>query len=434
MSDHESSRSTKVSISLIPGASNKIGKAAYLGAMTTVFGHPGRRFGQLAEALILTLSGALLGLAWSNLGLYLSSLVITSNATAAYTIRALFLTIALMVHGFLRSYAPRLFVALVLLIIVSVVNFLSTAKQVTIGGVTQILYPVLIATGIILIVNLSVFPEFSSSFLGQMTIETLNDTAVTLERAGHYFTYARTGEAEEEGKISPSSHVHKPGPLSGLKKSADQAESVSTRPRGSSVMVSLTQSSLTTKASGTSARGVATDAVDSHSWGKPSEAAVSTKISLGDLISAKGNLRKKLSECKSAQSECNFELAYAVLPPRDLKPISGKSMTKLLANVVAVISTCESKFALIGDFSSATTNRSQSGQKMDETDASSGSSILEPTRADLELIKPKREIEFGDVRLLRYLLRRVEKPYDDLSKSLNATVATISSCIAHIYV
>lgn len=402
--------------------------------MTTVFGHPGRRFGQLAEALILTLSGALLGLAWSNLGLYLSSLIITSNATAACAIRALFLTIALMVHGFLRSYAPRLFVALVLLIIVSVVNFLSTAKQVTISGVTQILYPVLIATGIVLIVNLSVFPEFSSSFLGQMTIETLNDTAVTLERAGYYFTYARTGEAEEEGEAFASSHVHKPSPVSGLRKSTDQTESVSSRPRGSSVMVSLTQSTLTTKASGTSARGVATDAVDNQNSGKPSEAAVSTKISLGDLTSAKGNLRKKLSECKSAQSECNFELAYAVLPPRDLKPISGKSMTKLLANVVAVISTCESKFALIGDFSSGTINRSQSSQKMDEIDASSGSSSLEPTRMDLELIKPKREIEFGDVRLLRYLLRRVEKPYDDLSKSLKATVVTISSCIAHVYV
>ena len=130
--------------------------------MTTVFGHPGRRFGQLAEALILALSGVLLGLAWSNLGVYLSSLIIGSHPNAAYAVRGLFLTIALMIHGFLRSYAPRLFVAVVLLIIVSVVNLLSTAKQVTSAGVTQILYPVLIATGVILVVNLLVFPEFSS--------------------------------------------------------------------------------------------------------------------------------------------------------------------------------------------------------------------------------------------------------------------------------
>lgn len=402
--------------------------------MTTVFGHPGRRFGQLAEALILTISGALLGLAWSNLGLYLSSLIITSNATAAYTIRALFLTIALMVHGFLRSYAPRLYLALVLLIIVSVVNCLSTARQVTTSGVTQILYPVLIATGVILIVNLSVFPEFSSSFLGQMTIETLNDTAMTLERAGHYFTYSRNGETEGEEKTFDSSHVPNSSPKNGLETLTSQIESVSSRPPGSSVVVSLNQSTLATKASGASAAGAATVSADHQNLGKPSEAAISTKISLGDLTSAKGNLRKKLSQCKSAQSECNFELAYAVLPPRDLKPISGKSMTKLLANVVAIISTCESKFALIGDFSNRTTNGSQSGQETNQINVSSESSSLEPTRMDLELIKPKREIEFGDVRLLRFLLRRVEKPHNDLSKSLNATVNIISSCVAYVYV
>jgi hypothetical protein len=44
-----------VGICLIPGARNALGRAAYLAPITTVFGHPGRRFGMMAEALILAL-------------------------------------------------------------------------------------------------------------------------------------------------------------------------------------------------------------------------------------------------------------------------------------------------------------------------------------------------------------------------------------------
>ena len=402
--------------------------------MTTVFGHPGRRFGQVAEALILTLSGALLGLAWSNLGLYLSSLIIGSNPNAAYAIRGLFLTIALMVHGFLRSYAPRLFVAVVLLIIVSVVNLLTTAKQVTSAGVTQILYPVLIATGVILVVNLLVFPEFSSRFLGQMTIETLNDTAVALEKAGYYFTHSRNQEAEigeVSSNVSQSQHA---GHGHGLTTSNDQSDQAATRPRGSSVVFSLAHSTPTTKAPQSSGGTVSTPFSSSRISDKITEASASKKLSIGDLTSSKGNLRKKLLDCKSAQSECNFEIAYAILPPRDLKPISGQSMTKLLANVVAIISTCESKFALVGDFSDETMSGSQKDQNPEELDNRSDSSSLDPTRMDLELVKPRREIEFGDVHLLRYLLTRVEKPYDDLMNSLSTTIAVVSSCIAYVYV
>lgn len=411
-----------------------MGKAAYLGAMTTVFGHPGRRFGQLAEALILTLGGALLGLAWSTFGLYLSSLIIQTNPTAAYAIRGVFLTVALMIHGFLRSYAPRLFVAVVLWIIVSVVNLLSTARQVTNTGVTQILYPVLTATGVILVVNLCIFPEFSSSFLGQMTIETLNDTAIALERAGYYFTYSSNQEADEDRKPADAQYGNQADPESGQKTISRRKESVASRPRGSSVMVNLTHPPISAVASRLSSEAVSPTSAVGQASEQGAEGNRFVKISIGDLISAKGTLRKKLSDCKTAQSECNFELAYAVLPPRDLKPISGKSMTKLVANVVAVISTCESKFALIGDLSNQSKDHSQNDQIAEQTDDKSETSSLEPTRLDLELIKPKREIEFGDVRLLRYLLMGVEKPHNELMMSLGKTVAVVSSCIAYVYV
>lgn len=426
----------QVSISLIPGASNVIGKAAYLGAMKTVFCHPGRRFGQLAEALILALAGALLGLAWSTFGLYLSGLIIESNPSAAYAVRGLFLVIAMIIHGFLRSYAPRLFLFVVLLIIPSLVTMLSTTKQVTTAGVTEILYPILIATGVLLAVNLLIFPEFSSSFLGQLTIEALNDTAIALEKAGCYFTHISDHGAEDEEPTSNLGHTDQLlAPLSNETSGTRQRNTTTSRPRGSSVMVTLTHSSIATQLSKTAAEAVPTrSAIGKPSNQEDAKSLKPIKISMGDLTSAKGALRKKLSDCKAAQSECDFELAYAVLPPRELKSISGRSMTKLLANVVAVISTCESKFALIGDFSDQSESGSQ-GEKVGETrDEQSETSSLDPTRLELELVKPKREIEFGDVRLLRYLLTRVKQPYDDLMSSLSIAIALISACIAHVYV
>ena len=341
-----------------------------------------------------------------------------------------------MIHGFLRSYAPRLFVSLVLLIIVSTVNMLSTAKQVTRSGVTQILYPILIATGVIIVVNLCIFPEFSSSFLGQTTIETLHDTASALEKAGCYFTHTSEYEEGDSENRAAAKHAHHSCPPASLDTSkGNQTQPSTSCVQGSSVVVGLTHRSLTTNTSRTGAEASSiTSAIGRESSQKATEGIVPIRISLGDLTSAKGTLRTKLSDCKATQSECNFELAYAVLPPRDLKPISSRSMTKLLANVVAVISTCESKFALAGDLNKQTKNASQKIGETPEDDGKSEASSLDPTRLELELVKPKREIESGDVRLLRYLLRRIMKPHNHLMTSLNTTIAEISACIAYVYV
>ncbi len=185
-----------VVIALLPAVVHVYGKAAYLGPIATVFGHPGRRFGMMAEALVLAISGTLLGVGWSMLGLYLSSLVYHTNSPAAYTIRGLFLAFALIFHGFLRSHTPRLFIFVLLLLIVSVVSLTSVATEVSKASVTQILYPILSAAGVLLLVNITVFPEFSSSFLGITTIETLGDTVGALRDAGRYFIATADEEIE----------------------------------------------------------------------------------------------------------------------------------------------------------------------------------------------------------------------------------------------
>ena len=414
-----------------------MGKAAYLAAMTTVFGHPGRRFGQLVEALTLLLLGTSLGLAWSILGLYLSSLTISRNPPSAYALKGVFLAVAVMVHGFLRSYAPRLFPGLILLVIVSAVTLLSTAKQVTQVAVTQILYPILIGAGVIMLVNLFIFPEFSSSFLGQVTIETLFDVAKALENAGHYFLYAKEGE-EAIKDADTSAPKENKGDLEGKMDSkplhsqydGSTMDHVSSR-ENIDKSIGNTLIGRITKIIGRRIR----DMVEQDDGAAKATVATDSSpiLPLSALTSVKGSLRQKLTDCKAAQNECNFEIAFSVLPPRNLKSISARSMTKLLANTVAIISTCESKFALIGDSvdENSTEGRRDNDGKVQEEQETGDEDMM---RAELDLVKPLREIEFGDVRLLRFLLRRVEKPYAEMSHVVFKTVTLITSCIAYTYV
>ncbi|KAL8948961.1 MAG: hypothetical protein Q9222_004898 [Ikaeria aurantiellina] len=397
-----------------------LGRAAYLGAITTVFAHPGRRFGQLVESLALAIIGTALGLAWSLLGLYLGSLVIKTNPPAAYSIRGIFLACALIFHGFLRSKTPRLFVGLLLLIIISVVSLTSTATAVTQTTLTQIVYPILVAAGVILVVNLILFPEFSSSFLGETTIKTLYDTTQALQDAGEYFTLSATFDEDEDSGNSPS-HKGKGTEQVGnerIKKSEKR-----TFPAG------LFKPLVRLEGERRSDRGGPEDQLCP---------------SIHELVGAKAQLRAKLSTCKAAQMECNFEIAFAVLPPRKLKPVSDRSMKKLVAATVAVIGACESKFALLGDNDAPNTDSGRHSEaSARETASDPTRNVMDPSltsnqmskddRTELDLIKPKREIEFGDARLLQYLLKRIRAPYLNFFAIVSRAVECQIVCIAYCY-
>lgn len=326
-----------VILALIPAVVAVYGKAAYLGPITTVFGHPGRRFGMMAEALVLAIGGTLLGIGWSCFGVYLSSLIYHQNAPAAYTIRGLFLVVALIFHGFLRSHTPRLFIFVLLLVIVSVVSLTSTATSVSKTSVTTLLYPILTAAGVLLLVNTTIFPEFSSSFLGITTIETLGETIGTLRDAGKYFVnISQEGQSEEE-------KAKEEGEGAELAKTLTLAEK---RPEKAGKDAEPTKLRKLFHKFKLGKKGV--EGSDDKKVKAPLPEAPKA-VKLKSLTDSKAKLRAKLASCKAAQTECNFELAWAVLPPRDLKPVSDTHMKKLVANTIALVGACESKYALMGD-------------------------------------------------------------------------------------
>lgn len=438
-----------VIIALVPAVVRVYGPAAYLAPIVSVFGHPGRRFGMMAEALVLTLSGTLVGVGWSVLGIYLSSLVYASNVPAAYTIKGVFLALSLLLHGFLRSHSPRLFNFVLLLVIVTVVSLVGTATAVSSARATVILYPVLTAVAILLLVNLLVFPEFSSSFLGRTTIDTLEETVSAVRDAGKYFLSivedpetVQSAEAGMGDDGSPATTAE--GPKEPGKQQVPLSQRLSHVFRKRESLPSKTPLPVVIKA-----------------------------VKLKSLTNAKSKLRAKLAGCKSAQQECNFELAWAVLPPRDLKSISDTKMDHLVANAIALIGACESKYALMGDAEDqkdgetvaehVNKNQAKAAGAQDEeglprldtgvnstTDEKSALDEwvqknrkqksrsrsrhkLEKELKDLTIIKPHKEIESGDVELLKYLVSRVARPLTELQTVIDQSVYVVTSCLAYCY-
>ena len=444
-------------LAVTPSVVSVFGTAAYLAPIVTVFGHPGRRFGQMAEALILAVMGALIGTAWSTLAIHLSSLVVERNLYASYTIKALFLTVSFLVHGYLRSHSPRLFLGVVIEVIVSVVSLTGATQYVSTTLITTLLYPILSAVGVILLVNVVVFPEFSSSFLGNTTIETLEETITSLRDAGDYFVIVSSPTAKQEESVS-STDKQTPSSIPVKLKSPAYVMKDNLWRR----LLRAFRSNPTVESSQKKSMDKGT-------------------VKLSDLTARKAKLRAKLAACKAAQQECTFELAYAVLPPKDLKIISDISMKKLVANTISVIGACESKYALMGDaqveqtvvetpkapisrqtdkqespdVNGKTAHAEESAQytpksfrnrgplpslfrqvktsKDQEKSNVSSKDDLAQEKQYIESVKPRREIESGNIKLLQRLLTHISPSVNQLQVVLDRTMLAITACLAYSY-
>ena len=423
MTKHTIAVGLAFTIVVIPAVSRAYGPSTFLCPMMTVFGHAGRRLGQMVEALIFILAGTFLGTGWATLGLYLSSLVYDFNSPAAYTIRAVFVLVAVIFHGYIRSHSPRLFLFVWLVLVSGFTILMGPHTDVNRMTVTNILYPVLTAFGVVFVVNITIFPEFSSAYLGKVTIETLSQTAATLKEATDWFIDPMVPRRPSSPEENPE----------------------------------------TAAAAGAADPEQGTDGGDSGS--SMESASEPTLVArLAALTAAKGQIRSALGTCLETFEECTYELTYSFLAPRNLKQISNTDMTEMVRNVVTLISACESKFALVGHGEETSESESSPGDgtaleagevhleviddvgepPSDDGSASdeglemaSGSKEHEKTTIDLSdrvfRFKPTREIASGDVELLELLLGRIREPIGDLQGQVSRAIDLVMVCLAYCY-
>lgn len=374
-------------IGIIPSIVAVFGHLTYLGAMVSVFAPPGQRFGQMAEALILVLVGTVVGIAWGMLGLYLSELVLVASESAAYGIRAAFFALALLVHGILRASTPRLFLAVFWLLLMSLVILAGSSTGVSVALLTQLAYPIATAAAIIVLVNVAIYPSFSNGLLGQSTISILHETLTSLTAANGWFLSSVAG-------------------LDGTKGQTQVVKDLRAR--------------------------------------------------LAALTDSKTKLKIELAAAQKQQAECNFELAFAFLAPRSLKPISGTRMTRFVKATTALIGACESKYSMIGEQGPEGEDATDTGSHALSDDGSESDSDLSSSAGDtsgiederhtghhpvvksrhvrrVELVRPVREVEGGDITLLEHLIFQVRAPISALQVEMEHAVRVITSTLAFCY-
>lgn len=133
-------------------------------------------------------------------------------------------------------------------------------------------------------------------------------------------------------------------------------------------------------------------------------------VRLAELTASKPSLRAQAAECKSVYRDCAFDISYSCLPPKELKPLVGKGMSRLVMNVMALIGACESKYALMG-----TMGYGEQGTEMEcvvsddgitEGGKENGKEVKQgKSDGAVPRVRARRAVE-GDEQLLRNLLRR----------------------------
>lgn len=378
--------------------------------------------GLMIEALLMILFGSILGLSWSLLGLYLSSLVEDSNAPAAYTIRALFLLVLVLIHGFVRSVSPRLF-NFVLFLLVAALLTVQLPSNSTTSLFTNIYIPILLGGGVLIVVNLSIFPELSSSYLGSSAIETLSGTVDTLTRTTHWFI--------TPGGDAPETKTNNSHALAAT--STNKSNSTLNRVKRKTT---------------SHVRSFFADFPNPFRKGQAFAAPSTTPIHLTTmafLSGQKSRLRMQLSRCKAAQDEVNFEISMSALPPVAMKPISVRYMTGLVQNIVTLIGACENKFILVGNEDLLEDLPDYREQQVSvtpnlQTGIAQRTQPINPRlqrqadhKEQVESVKPVREIEAGSCQLLETTLRRIRLPVQDFQSCMKQAVDLLIACLAYCF-
>ncbi|KAI5821204.1 hypothetical protein BZA77DRAFT_238452 [Pyronema omphalodes] len=113
-------------------------------------------------------------------------------------IKALFVIIASFIHGYVRLSTPRLFLMVLLMIIPVLIGLTSPAVKVSYTFPTQFFYPILTSVAVMLLVNVSIFPEFGSTQLCMATIETLQEVQKVQKAAAELFIAFSVGKDPEQ--------------------------------------------------------------------------------------------------------------------------------------------------------------------------------------------------------------------------------------------
>lgn len=206
---------------LIPKVKDHIGTEPVMLPLISVMVHPGRRVSGTIQGAIYCLTGLIFGLAYAIFGRFLAQECLGDSwrtlselqqyaihykrYEAGLAIMAVFETLMLFFHGWMRSVSHHYFGTVFPLFLV--VHFAFMAPLTESPGVIAKSFSTPFYLGIAMSIfwNLLLFPEFGSTFLGNATIDTFNEVHRAIDDSINFFISVDCQESESLYKKAPIS-------------------------------------------------------------------------------------------------------------------------------------------------------------------------------------------------------------------------------------
>ncbi|CEP64357.1 uncharacterized protein LALA0_S11e02256g [Lachancea lanzarotensis] len=188
---------------LIPKIRDRLGNQPAMLPLIAVIVHPGRRVSATIQGAIYCTSGLLVGLAYALFGRVLAQKCLGSTwhsvsesehyihnymrYESALALLAVFEVIMLFFHGWMRSVSHHYFGIVFPLFLVVHFAFMASLDQ-TAGTIAKAFsVPFYLGIAMAIFWNLVLFPEFGSTYLGNSTVDALNEIHKSIDSALNFF-------------------------------------------------------------------------------------------------------------------------------------------------------------------------------------------------------------------------------------------------------
>lgn len=296
---------------LIPKVRDHLGTEPAMLPLISVIVHPGRRVSGTIKGAIYCITGLIFGLAYALFGKFIAMQCIgptwrTMNEQEQYkynykryeaglAILAIFEIFMLFFHGWMRSVSHYYFGIVFPLFLVVHFTFLATITEDYGVLANSFSTPFYMGIAMSFFWNIVLFPEFGSTYLGNATIDALNEIHKDINESVKFFISLGVDKDDDDDD----------------KNTTNDEDVANTSTRNSDYLYE-------------------------------------TKIvTLSKLLKFKTLVSKKVNNCDLVLQECIYEISYSYVPPYSIKEVL-ENYKKISIYINGIINACQLQFILLG--------------------------------------------------------------------------------------
>lgn len=370
---------------LIPKVRDRLGTAPAMLPLISVIVHPGRRVSGTIQGAVYCITGLIFGLAYALFGKFIAMQCIgptwrtMSEADqykynykryeAGLAILSIFEIFMLFFHGWMRSVSHHYFAIVFPLFLV--VHFTFLAPITDDYGVIANTFstPFYLGIAMSLFWNIVLFPEFGSTYLGNATIDALNEIHKDINESIKFFICLGTGNGNTKNDTNSNNN--------------------------NNTMNSNEY------------------AIDKNIQ-SPDYLYETDIVTLSKLLKFKTLVSKKINNCNLVLQECMYEISYSYVPPYSINEVLEK-YKQIAIYINGIVNACQLQFILLG--------------RNNDDDDGNNTELLEKHMN----LHNEKEITYADADKLLYVIDHLRKPIYNLHQRLSKCIYYINILLAYSY-